>query len=60
MKILDSKRLQRKSSCLFITKEGECKIIVGEKASRVELYAANELQSYLYKISGCRIPIERP
>jgi len=62
VKVLNLKKLELKSNDpLFIIQEGksEYKIIVGEKVSQVELYAADELQSYMYKISGCRIPIKR-
>lgn len=33
------------------------KIFVSDKASKAEKHAANELQTYVQKISGCKIPI---
>ena len=44
---------------IVLTKDGTpaAAIVVGKSASRQERYAAHELQTYLNKISGARLPI---
>jgi len=44
---------------LVLAKDGRSDyvIVVGEEASPSELHAADELQKFLYEISGCRIPV---
>jgi hypothetical protein len=45
---------------LTLVKDGQpyAVIVVGQKASKIEKYAAEELQLYLEKISGAKVPVQ--
>jgi len=57
----DCAALARRPEKFVIVKGGEpaATIVVGEGASEEEMFAANELQTYVRKVSGALIPIKK-
>lgn len=47
------------ASPLFNHKRSDWKIVVSAKASSTELFAAEELQNHLFRISGVKFPVDR-